>query len=262
MRQLLLITLPGNAWNWRTVWRRNYLAWRKAALISLLSNLADPMMYLFGLGFGVGIMIGRVGGAPYVAFLSAGMVATSAMTSATFETIYAAFARMHVQRMWEAVLCTQLTVGDVILGELAWAATKALIAGTAVMVVSATLGYAAFSSIVSVVPVVFLTGLAFASVAMVLIAIAPSYDYFIFYQTLVLTPMLFLSGVVFPVDQLPTGLRQVAQFLPLAHSVELIRPAMLARPVASAGLHVGVLWAYTAFPFFLSATLFRRRLMS
>ncbi len=262
MHDFLLIALPGNAWNWRTVWRRNYLAWRKAALISLLGNLADPMMYLFGLGFGVGIMIGRVDGAPYVAFLSAGMVATSAMTSATFETIYAAFARMHVQRMWEAVLCTQLTVGDVILGELAWAATKALIAGTAVMVVAATLGYAAFSSIVSVVPVVFLTGLAFASVAMVLIAISPSYDYFIFYQTLVLTPMLFLSGVVFPFDQLPTTLQHIAQFLPLAHSVELIRPAMLARPLVSVGLHVGVLWAYTVFPFFLSATLFRHRLMS
>ncbi len=262
MREVFLITLPGNAWNWRTVWRRNYLAWRKAALISLLGNLADPMMYLFGLGFGVGIMIGHIDGTPYIAFLAAGMVATSAMTSATFETIYAAFARMQVQRMWEAVLCTQLTIGDVILGELAWAATKALLAGSAVMVVAATLGYAAFSSIVSVIPVVFLTGLAFASVAMVLVAIAPSYDYFVFYQTLVLTPMLFLSGVVFPVGQLPGALQDLAQFLPLAHSVELIRPAMLARPVGGMGLHLGVLCVYTILPFFLSATLVRHRLMS
>ncbi|MEM5345623.1 ABC transporter permease [Paraburkholderia azotifigens] len=262
MREVFMVGLPGNAWNWRTVWRRNYLAWRKSALISLLGNLADPMMYLFGLGFGVGIMIGHVDGTPYVAFLAAGMVATSAMTSATFETIYAAFARMHVQRMWEAVLCTQLTIGDVILGELAWAATKALLAGTAVLTVAATLGYAAFSSIVSVVPVVFLTGLAFASVAMVLIAIAPSYDYFVFYQTLVLTPMLFLSGVVFPVGQLPGALRHLAQFLPLTHSVGLIRPAMLARPAGGMGLHLSVLCVYTVLPFFLSATLFRRRLMS
>ncbi|SIT43564.1 Nodulation protein J [Paraburkholderia ribeironis] len=262
MREVLAIALPANAWNWRTVWRRNYLAWRKSALVSLLGNLADPMMYLFGLGFGVGIMIGHVDGVPYVAFLAAGMVATSAMTSATFETIYATFARMHIQRMWEAVLCTQLTIGDVVLGELAWAATKALLAGTAVMVVAATLGYARFSSIFHVMPVIILTGLAFASLAMVLIAIAPSYDYFIFYQTLVLTPMLFLSGVIFPVGQLPGAFRQVARFLPLAHSVELIRPAMLARPATGIGMHVAALCVYAVLPFFLSAALFRRRLMS
>ncbi|NVH76846.1 nodulation protein NodJ [Paraburkholderia sp. JPY432] len=262
MRDVFMITLPGNALNWHTVWHRNYLAWRKSALVSLLGNLADPMMYLFGLGLGVGVMIGRVDGASYIAFLAAGMVATSAMTSATFETIYAAFSRMHTQRMWEAVLCTQLTIGDVVLGELSWAATKALLAGAAVMVVAVVLGYAALSSIIYVMPVVVLTGLAFASLAMVLVAIAPSYDYFIFYQTLVLTPMLFLSGVVFPIGHLPGALRQIARFLPLTHSVELIRPAMLARPVASISLHVAALCVYAVLPFFLSAVLLRRRLMS
>ncbi len=125
MREFYAAALPANVWNWVAVWRHNYLAWKKVAFASILGNLADPMIYLFGLGFGFGIMVGRVDGASYIAFLAAGMVATSAMTSATFETIYAAFSRMHVQRMWEAILCTQLTLGDIVLGELAWAATKA-----------------------------------------------------------------------------------------------------------------------------------------
>ncbi len=262
MLELFAIVLPANAWNWAAVWHRNYLAWKKAALVSLLGNLADPMMYLFGLGFGVGIMIGRVEGSSYIAFLAAGMVATSAMTAATFETIYAAFARMHIQRMWEAVLCTRLTIGDIVLGELAWAATKALLAGTAVLVVAAALGYTAFPTIIYVLPIIVLTGFAFASLAMVLTAIAPSFDYFVFFQTLVLTPMLFLSGVIFPVSQLPDTLRQIARFLPLAHSVELMRPTMLSRPASGVGVHVAILCAYAVLPFFLSTALFRRRLMS
>ncbi|PPK41329.1 nodulation factor export ABC transporter transmembrane subunit NodJ [Trinickia symbiotica] len=262
MSEAYLTALPANAWNWGAVWRRNYLAWRKAAFASLLANLADPMIYLFGLGFGLRIMIGSVDGTPYIAFLAAGMVATTAMTSATFETIYAAFSRMHTQRMWEAILCTQLTLGDVILGELAWAATKAFLAGTAVMSVAAMLGYAALPSVLYVMPVVILTGLAFASLAMILTAVAPSYDYFVFYQTLVLTPMLFLSGVIFPVGQLPGVFRQLGQFLPLAHAVDLIRPAMLGRTAGGIGLHIGALCVYSVLPFFLSTALFRRRLMS
>ncbi|MGF6508933.1 ABC transporter permease [Paraburkholderia sp. 32] len=262
MREFYAAALPANVWNWVAVWRHNYLAWKKVAFASILGNLADPMIYLFGLGFGFGIMVGRVDGASYIAFLAAGMVATSAMTSATFETIYAAFSRMHVQRMWEAILCTRLTLGDIVLGELAWAATRAFFAGIAVMVVATVLGYAAWSSILYALPAIALTGLAFASLAMILTALAPSHDYFVFYQTLVLTPMVLLSGVIFPISKLPAAFCDVARFLPLAHSVDLIRPAMLGRPAGSVALHIGALCICTVLPFFLSVALLRRRLMS
>ncbi|WP_043751560.1 ABC transporter permease [Methylobacterium nodulans] len=253
--------LPSNAWNWLAVWRRNCQAWKKVALASVLGNLADPMIYLFGLGFGIGVMLGQVEGTPYIAFLAAGMVATSAMTSATFETIYAAFARMHAQRTWEAILCTQLTLGDIVLGELAWAATRAFLAGTGITIVAAMLGYAAWPSFLYALPAIALTGLAFASLAMVVTALAPSYDYFVFYQTLFLTPMLFLCGAVFPAAQLPIAFQHIATVLPLAHSVDLVRAAMLGRPADSVGLHIGILCVYAVLPFFLSTALLGRRLL-
>ncbi|MCA6107991.1 ABC transporter permease [Bradyrhizobium cenepequi] len=261
MREGYAAAMPANAYNWVAVWRRNFLAWRKVALASVLGNLADPMTNLFGLGLGLGIIVGRVDGTSYIAFLAGGVVATSAMTSATFETMYAAFARMHAQRTWEAILCTQLTLGDIVLGELAWAATKAVLAGTAIAIVAATLGYAAWASILYLIPVIAITGFVFASLAMVVIALAPSYDYFVFYQTLVITPMVFLCGAVFPVNQLPSAFQHVAGLLPLAHSVDLIRPAMLGLPTGGIGLHIGALCMYAVLPFFLSIALFRRRLM-
>ncbi|KRR06489.1 nodulation protein NodJ [Bradyrhizobium jicamae] len=256
-----MAAMPANVYNWIAVWRRNFLAWKKVALASVLGNLADPMTNLFGLGFGLGIIVGRVDGASYIAFLAAGMVATSAMTSATFEAMYAAFARMDAKRTWEAILCTQLTLGDIVLGELAWAATKSILAGTAIAMVAATLGYATWPSILYALPVIALTGLAFASLGMVVISLAPSYDYFVFYQTLVITPMVFLCGAVVPVTQLPSAFQVVAGVLPLSHSVDLIRPAMLGRPVDNIALHLTALCIYAVLPFFLSTALFRRRLM-
>lgn len=61
------IAMPANATNWIAVWRRNYLVWRKLAIASMFGNLADPMIYLFGLGFGLGLMVGRVDGVSYIA---------------------------------------------------------------------------------------------------------------------------------------------------------------------------------------------------
>ncbi|WP_277187697.1 ABC transporter permease [Caballeronia sp. BR00000012568055] len=253
--------LPANATHWMSVWRRNYLVWKKLAIASMIGNLADPMIYLFGLGLGLGLMVGHVDGVSYIAFLAAGTTASSVMMSASFEAMYSGFSRMHVQRTWEAIMHTPLTLGDIVLGEIVWAASKSMLSGAAIMLVAGALGYANFPSMLIALPVIVLTGLAFASTAMVITAIAPSYDFFMFYQTLALTPMLLLSGVFFPVTQLPGIARHVTQALPLYHAVELIRPAMLARPVESAALHVVVLLAYVVVPFLLCAWLFRRRMM-
>ncbi|MDR5811649.1 ABC transporter permease [Caballeronia sp. LZ019] len=253
--------LPANATHWIAVWRRNYLVWKKLAVASMIGNLADPMIYLFGLGLGLGLMVGRVNGVSYIAFLAAGTVASSVMMSASFEAMYSGFSRMQVQRTWEAIMHTPLTLGDIVLGEIVWAASKSVLSGVAIMVVAGVLGYANFPSMLLAVPVIVLTGLAFASTAMIVTAIAPSYDFFMFYQTLALTPMLLLSGVFFPVTQLPALAQHATQALPLFHAVELIRPAMLGRAPDGVALHLGVLIAYSVLPFFACAWLFRRRIM-
>lgn len=254
------IATPANANNWIAVWRRNYLVWRKLALASMFGNLADPMIYLFGLGFGLGLMLGHVDGVSYIAFLAAGTVGSSVMMSASFESMYSGFSRMHVQRTWEAIMHTPLALGDIVLGEIVWAASKAMLSGGAIMLVAGGLGYAQFPSMLAVLPVIALAGLAFASIAMIVTALAPSYDFFMFYQTLALTPML-LSGVFFPITQLPPIAQHAARALPLANAVELIRPAMLGRPATDIALHVAVLAGYAVGGFLLSAWLFRRRMM-
>ncbi|MBN4664566.1 ABC transporter permease [Pandoraea nosoerga] len=252
--------LPG-AGAWVSVWRRNFLVWRKLAIASMFGNLADPMIYLFGLGFGLGMMVGDVDGTSYIAFLAAGTVGSSVMFSASFESMYSGFSRMHVQRTWEALMHTPLTLGDVVLGEVVWAASKAVLSGLAILVVASVLGYARLDSLAIVLPAILLAGLAFASLAMVMTALAPSYDFFMFYQTLVMTPMLLLSGVFFPLSQLPAAARHVTEWLPLAHAVALIRPAMLGRAIDAPWLHAGALAVYAVAGFAVALVLLRRRIL-
>lgn len=253
--------LPRNARNWMMVWYRNYMVWKKLAIPSMIGNLADPMIYLFGLGLGLGLLVGQVHGVSYIAFLAAGTTASSVMMSASFESMYSAFSRMHVQRTWEAIMHAPLTLGDVVLGEVLWAASKAVLSGAAIMIVAGLLGYAQFPGALAALPVIVLAGIAFASLAMIVTALAPSYDFFMFYQTLVMTPMLLLSGVFFPLEQLPEGAQKATMVLPLAHAVALIRPLMLGRPVENAAVHVAVLVVYAAAALVVALVLLRRRML-
>ncbi|MBI4742657.1 MAG: ABC transporter permease [Betaproteobacteria bacterium] len=253
--------LPRPGLRWLPIWRRNFLVWRKMAAPSILGNLADPLIYMFGLGYGLGGLLPEVGGASYPAFLAAGMVVASTMNAATFEALYSAFSRMHVQKTWDAILNTPLSLDHVLTGELVWAASKALLSGMAILLVVFALGLTASPLALWVVPVVFLTGLAFAALGLIVCALAPSYDFFMYYFTLFITPMLLVSGVFFPAEQLPVALRAVAGGLPLSHAVQLARPLLLGETPENAAGHVAALAVIAVLAFVLATVLTRRRLL-
>jgi lipooligosaccharide transport system permease protein len=244
------------------VWRRNFLVWRKLAIPSILGNLADPLIMLFGLGYGLGAVLGNMGGTSYFAYLAAGFVASSTMYAATFESLFSAFSRMHVQKTWDAILNAPMTLEDVVAGEWAWAATKSLAAGVCMLAVIAAFGYAASPLALAAIPVVALVGLAFAGMGLSINALATGYDFFSYYMTLVLTPMMMLSGVFFPVEQLPAAVQAAAQALPLYHGVALARPLLLGEVPQAILLHVAVLLAYAIGGFYVAVLLTRRRLLT
>jgi lipooligosaccharide transport system permease protein len=252
---------PALGLRWLAVWRRNWLVWRKLAVPSILGNLADPLIMLFGLGYGLGAVLGEMGGTSYFAYLGAGFVCSATMYAATFESLYSAFSRMHVQRTWEAIVNAPMTLDDVIAGEWAWAATKALAAGICVLAVVAAFGYARSPLALGALPVILLLGLAFAGLGLAINALANGYDFFSYYMTVALTPMLMLSGVFFPVEELPAAVQSVAKALPLYHGVVVVRPLLSGELVPGIWGHLGVLAAYAIAGIYAAMVLTRRRLL-
>jgi lipooligosaccharide transport system permease protein len=243
------------------VWRRNFLVWRKLAIPSMLGNLADPMLYMLGLGYGLGSLLPEVDGTPYITFLAAGTVCYSTMNSATFEALYSAFSRMHVQKTWSAILNAPLELDDVVLAEATWAASKSVLSGLAILAVIWILGLSHSPLTLFLIPLALLIGLTFASLGLTMTALSPSYDFFLYYFTLVITPMVLLCGVFFPVTQLPAALQAVSSVLPLTHAIELVRPLVNGRAPAHVALHVAVLLAYTVVALYAALVLIRRRLL-
>ena len=244
------------------VWRRNFLVWRKLAIPALLGNLADPAFYMLGLGYGLGGLLPEVHGMSYIAFLASGTLCYSTMNSASFEALYSGFSRMHVQKTWDAILNTPLTLDDVLFGELVWITTKSLLSGLAILVIIWAMGLqASFAMSLWAIPLIVLMGFCFTGMALVINAISPSYDFFMYYFTLAITPMVLLGGVFYPVDQLPGFLQQVSAALPLTHAIDLARPLMLGQVPEGVLRHVLVQLAYGAGGYYLALALTRRRLL-
>ena len=254
---------PALSWRWWPVFRRNLLVWRKLAIPSLLGNIAEPLIWLVAFGYGLGAMVGRVTvdgtPVPYILFLASGSVCMSAMNAASFEALYSAFSRMQVQRTWDGILNAPVSLDDIVLAEMLWAAYKAVFTATAILLVMLGLDISHSPRLLVAWTVLVAAGVTFACIALVFNALASGYDFFTYYFTLFLTPMMFLSGVFFPREQLPELVRLASEWLPLTAAVELVRPMFMDRWPAHALRHLAVLAVYAVGAFWAALALTRRR---
>jgi lipooligosaccharide transport system permease protein len=245
------------------VFLRNLLVWRKLAIPSLVGNIAEPLMWLVAFGYGMGALVGTVSvnGAPvpYILFLASGSICMSAMQAASFEALYSAFSRMHVQKTWDGIMNAPVGLDDIVLAEMLWAAFKSLFTVTAILVVMLALQISHSPKLLVAWPILLGVGITFSCIALVFNALAKGYDFFTYYFTLFLTPMMFLSGIFFPLDQLPIVVRVVADWLPLSNAVALVRPLFMDQWPADIARPVLVLVAYASVSFWVALALTRKR---
>ena len=254
---------PQLSGRWWPVFLRNLLVWRKLALPSLVGNIAEPLMWLVAFGYGMGALIGgvEVNGTrvPYILFLASGSICMSAMNAASFEALYSAFSRMHVQKTWDGILNAPVGLDNIVLAEMLWAAFKAIFTATAILGVMLALGISHSPKLLAAWPVLLCAGVMFSSIALIFNALAKSYDFFTYYFTLVLKTMMFLSGVFFPREQLPPLVRAISDWLPLTNAIELVRPMFMDQWPAEPLRPALVLLGTSALAFWLALVLTRKR---
>lgn len=222
------------------VWRRNAAVWGRSWRTSLVGSVGEPLFYFLGLGYGLGTLIPSVGGQPYLHFVAPGLMLSSVMQSTTIEATYSTFTKMHHQKVFESMVLSPLAFGDVVLGEMLWAATKGLLSGGTVLALTLLFGAGKSWPGVLAVFLLLFSGLLFAALGMIVTSVARGYESFNYYFTLVISPMFFFSGIFYPVKGLGPWVEYVAWCFPLTHLVNLSRAVLHGGPAE--GLWLDVVW--------------------
>ncbi len=211
----------------RIVWVfwRNLVSYKRFVLTTFLASLIQPLFYLITFGIGMGAYVGHFGGKPYLYFLVPGVLTTSVMMSATFECLYGTFVKIVHEKLYDSLIATPVSAEDAVAGDIAWGAFRGLVSGGLMMAVAISMGILPVSllSVLLLVLLMVFVGVLFGSLAMIVTAFAPNFDFFNYYSELVVTPMLFFSGVFFPLDKFPGWMKTLAQFMPLTHAVAIAR---------------------------------------
>lgn len=205
------------------VWRRHQRSYFKHLIANGLPPFMEPLMFILALGFGLGKYISEMEGLSYVAFIAPAMMATSSFYTAAFETTYGTFIRMEYQKTYYNILSSPVTFRDIYFGELLWCGTKGFMFSACVLAVISLFGLVKFPYVFLTPIIGFINAIVFGVIGFFVTGFTKSINNFNLFFTGLLTPMFFFSGTFFPLSELPVIFQKIAYFLPLTHSVILMR---------------------------------------
>jgi len=217
-------------------------AWIDRARI--IAGLAQPLLYLFVLGSGLGAN-SQFGGSQYRLYIFPGVIALSLLFTATFAAIVIVFDRQF--GFFKAILVAPVPRSAIAFGKIAAGAVQAFAQGVVVLPFAPLAGvHLGILSTVELLAAMLLASAAFSAVGVAVAARFNSTTVFPVVSNALLLPMFFLSGALYPLQGTPQWMQVAAHFDPVAYAVDLMRGAVLGRFFFDPWLSVGALVAVVA----------------
>lgn len=250
------------------VWSRELTFSRRIWKSLALAALFQPLLYLLGVGVGVGALVDAgpgsgdiLGGTSYFAFYATALFATTAMFTSAQESLWPTLDGFQWSEGYKAMVATPLSPDDVLAGVTLHHVFRTALTATGLAVVLLFFEETRTIGLLPAIAGAVLTGLAFALPITAWTARCTTDVTFPAILRFAIIPLFLFGGAFYPIEQLPGWLQPVAWVTPLWHGVELCRGSVLGGlTVSDSVLHVGVLAAYIGVGLRLSRRQFRRRL--
>ncbi len=205
---------------------RNVMAYRHHWIV-LLTGFVEPVLYLLGIGFGIGslvrnVPVGHGQVISYAMFVAPALMASSAMNGAIYESTFNLFYKLRYVRSFDAIIATPVGIEDATVGEIIWAVGRGSLYSVGFLVLMLALGLVASPWAILAIPAAILVGFAFAALGSVITTFMRSWQDFDGVQ-LGLQPMFLFSATFFPITVYPPALQMLVEVTPLYRGIDLIR---------------------------------------
>ncbi|MCI0688169.1 MAG: ABC transporter permease [Sporichthyaceae bacterium] len=227
----------------RIVWQRELIRFRRDRM-RIVVSLLQPLLFLFVLGTGLSSMMpASPDGVGLRTFLFPGVLSMAVMFTALFSAASVVWDREF--GFLREMLVAPVRRGAIVLGKCLGGATVATFQGVVMLAFAGAVGVP-YSPTLLLTLVVEMALLAFALTALGVMVAARirSIQSFMALNQMIVMPMFFLSGALFPLSNLPSWLTVLTRLNPLTYAVDPMRRAVFSHLDATApeALRPGVTW--------------------
>ena len=208
------------------IWLRQLKRYFRARA-RIVGSLAQPLLFLLALGFGLGTIYQKAGQGNYIQFLVPGIVAMSILFTSIFSGIEVIWDKQF--GFLKETLVAPVSRTLIMIGRTLGSATVAALQGVIVLVISYALGFRVVNLALLPVSIVFmlLISLFFTSVGTAIGSMLDDMQGFQLIMNFLVMPLFFLSGALFPLDKVPKALNIVAAIDPLTYGVDGLRGTLI-----------------------------------
>lgn len=223
---------------------------------TLLPPAVTTGLYFAIFGAFIGSQVAAVKGVSYMQFIVPGIIMMSVITSSYMNTV-STFYFAKWQRTIDEVLVSPMPSWTVIAGFVTGGVMRGFLTGIVVVLVSLFFTHLSIFSIGILIGAVLLTTLLFSFLGLINAIFAKSFDAISIVPTFVLTPLTYLGGVFYSVDQLPEIFRTISHANPILYMVNAFRYGFIGISDVSLGIAFAVMGGLTLAAFLVTLYLFR-----
>jgi ABC-2 type transport system permease protein len=193
----------------------------------ILASMGQPLLYLLVLGFGLGPMFQKAGGGSYLQFVAPGVMGMTVLFTSVFSGIALLWDRQF--GFLKETLVAPVPRIQVMIGRTLGGATVAMIQGTLIFVVCLIVGFRPVSSLAVPLGFVFMGLIAsvFAALGTAIGSSLQDMQGFQLIMNFLVLPIFFLSGALFPLNNLPKALSIITHLDPLTYGVDGLRSVLI-----------------------------------
>ncbi|MFH1786703.1 MAG: ABC transporter permease [archaeon] len=224
----------------------------------MIGSLGQPLLFLVALWFGFGPIFQKAGGGNYLDFLAPGIIAMGILFTAMF---------MGIEVIWDRqfgflkeTLVAPVSRLTIVVGRTLGGATVAFAQGIVVLLITLVVGFRPLNP--SMIPLallfMFLVGMLFTAMGTAIASVMEDMHAFPLIMNFLLMPMFFLSGALFPIENLPPSIGFIARIDPLSYGVDGLRGTLASSTLFGLGTDLAVLVGAIIIIFTLSAVAFSK----
>ena len=224
----------------------------------IVGSLGQPLLFLVALGFGFGPIYAKAGGGNYIQFLAPGIIAMSILFTAVFSGIEIIWDKQF--GFLKETLVAPVRRINIMIGRTLGGATVALGQGAVVLILASLVGFRIenYSYLPIAIIFMFLIALFFTGLGTAIASLLEDMQGFQLIMNFLVMPIFFLSGALFPLDNLPKAINVVAAVNPLSYGVDGLRGAFISETHFGFSLDFMVLFAITFLILIIGSYLFSR----
>jgi len=202
----------------------------------IIGSLGQPLLFLVALGFGFGPIFQKAGGGNYLEFLAPGIIAMSILFTALFSGIEIIWDRQF--GFLKEMMVAPVSRLKIMFGRTLGGATVAVLQGVIVFLLSLLIGFRpqSFNLLLPALIFMFLIALLFAALGTAIASLLKDMQGYSLIMNFLVMPIFFLSGALFPLNNLPGVIETIARIDPLSYGVDALRGSLLAN-----GAHFGLM---------------------